>query len=608
MATGFNPKDPGATFEQYAAWAYYGMPATIVTPGALAKRKSVACAVGEVRYVVGWMADQMSRMDWTVIIDGEPGWSLDAGGETITSDPDADPDDPTHPRAASAALLARVGWDESVVRMLTTNLFVAGQCDYTATSPTSSKDEAESWRVVSVIHPERNQLLADAAIAVPCLWPHPADPDAPDAPLFGVLDVLEELVWLSLVSRSQSRNRAGMRGIVTTADSVEFANGGNFWDAWNQALQAEIKDPGAMGPISLRASSDLMDSRRGPVDWLVPDLPYDQRIDDRIAAAIRRLAYGLPIPPELLLGLQAPSRATAEFFDADRYRSHIEPVANLVAEVARAALEFILPDTVIAVEPDPTEMLAKRSSVADAFAAFDRRAIGFSYLREVLGIPEDAELDEDDLSLMIRLGWLEPGGQAVPVGGATPPTSPTAAGALVAPVVGSVGGPDDPALTQQDLTGLTNDLALIDATLMAELGGLTQQATERARERLGAKARTRDDLRATVPRQVPNDQVGAYLGAGALVAAGVPVDDVITQALTGLEAWWRRRVETVQAQITDLLGPDAAPVWEPADVDASVAALIDATSAHVLDTLDSEAAEPLPADQRERVLTIAGGG
>jgi len=593
VATGFgNNKQAGATYEQYASWAYYGLPSTVTISGSpLEKRKSVACAVGEVRYVVGWMADQMSRMDWTVLINGEAEWSLELpnNGGTVISDPEADPDEPENPRNASAKILSHVGWGSSVVRQVTTNLFVAGELDYII-------DTDEAWRVVSVIHPDRNRIVNDAKHAIKGLWPHPADPDAPDAPLFGVIDVLEELVWLSLVSRSQSKNRAGMRGIVSTADTVEFENGGNFWQQWNEALSADMKDPTRAGaPISLRASAELMDTAHGPVRWLVPAMPYDQRIDDRIAAAIKRLAFGLPIPPELLLGLQAPSRATAEFFDADRYRSHIEPIAKLIADIACRALAFLLPDTSEPmVEPDPTEMLAKRSSVADALRAFDRRAIGFGYLREVLGIPEDAELTEDDISLLIRLGDLVPGATPVTIG---------------APATASVGSREDGPMNRSELDQLSDDLAQIDTTLLAELGGLTQQATERARERVGAKARTRDDLRAKVPRDVPNDQVGAYLGGGDyLIGVGVPVEDVVQQALAGLESWWRRRVVTVQQQIADLIGDDAAPLWSDADVAASTRELVDRTTAHVIETLTSEIAQPLPADQRERVITLAGGG
>lgn len=593
MATGFDTKrEVTATGEQYASWAYYGLPATIVTQTGKA-RKTVACAVGEVRYVVGWMADQMSRMDWAVTIADDPAWRIEVpGGDTIVSNPEADPDEAEHPRNASAALLKRVGWHASVVRQVTTNLFVAGECDYCVEADGGDKDQ---WKVVSVIHPNRSQLLAKARHTIRALWPHPADDSAPDAPLFGVLDVLEELVWLSLVSRGQSRNRAAMRGIIVTADTVEFANGSNFWDAWNEALQAEIKNPGAAGPISLRASESLMNTTRGPVDWIVPEMPYDQRIDDRIAAAIKRLAYGLPIPPELLLGLQAPSRATAEFFDADRYRSHIEPVATLIADVACDALKFILSDgTEVKVTPDPTEMLAKRSSVEDAKAAFDRGAIGFAYLREVLGIPEDAELSEDDLSLLIRLGQLGTG----PV-----LTQPGSEG----PATASIGSREDEPMTRPELDQLSEELALIDSTLLAELGGLTQQATERARERVGAKARTRGDLRAKVPRGVPNDQVAAFLGEGVLEGAGVQVEDIVSQALAGLEAWWRRRVVTVQQQITDLLGADAAPLWSDADTAASTRVLLDAMTAHVLGTLASEIAQPLPADQRQRIIDTAGG-
>src|SRR5690606_27078595 len=102
------------------------------------------------------------------------------------------------------------------------------------------------------------------------------------------------------------------------------------------------------------------------------------------------LAYGLPVPPETLLGLSSQSRATAFQVEENSYRAHIEPPAQIVARVATDVLNTLFDDVKITVVPDPTLLLAKRSTVQDVKDAYDRGVVSDAYFREVLGIPERA--------------------------------------------------------------------------------------------------------------------------------------------------------------------------------------------------------------------------
>lgn len=528
------------TDQQMRSWMHYGLPDE--TGG----RRIAANLnpVGEVRYVVGWAADQMSRMQWLIEVDGSPEWTLTLPDKTkVVSKITKDPSKETSQLEASQKILEYISWTERTVRQVTTNLYVAGELFYAA-----QKDG--TWCVVSVVYPNKDEFLAESVHHTRGLWPHPADPECPDAPLFAVLPLLEEMDWLSKVSRSQSANRVSMRGVVGSSDGLSFANGGDFWVEWDNALQARMDDPTVVGPLHLRGASELVEpSGKGMkgLSWIVPDFPYDERLDYRMEKLVRRLAYGLPIPPEVLLGLQAQSRATAFQVEENSYRAHIEPPAQLVAHVATQALQLLLPDAKIRVLPDPSLLLARRHTTQDVKDAFDRGGVSMAYLREVLGIPETAAATPEDLERITLIKGTAPESK-------DPAEQPT--------VSGQPGTPDK-------------------SQALGELIGAVTQSVQHARDKVGARTRTFSSLRDAVDERVPNHQVASVLGKQTLIESGVPVADVVTLALEPLYGWYLK-----------LSGNESM-----AD------SFIGVVASHVMDTLDQEQPEVLRADMN-RFLQI----
>lgn len=499
---------------QIRSWGYYGSygsgavqqtapPGTAVY-GAVTDGHQEA--VGEVRYVVGWAADQMARMRWNILVDGSPDWELDLpDGTTITSSAGQEG---SHTNAkASKEVLKFIGWTSGTVRLVTTNLYVAGELFYVYMD--------KKWIPVSVVHPEQTHIFDTAEHVIRGLWPSPIDPSQPDAPLFGVLSILEDMDWLSRLSRSQSANRVGMRGILGSADGLEFAGGGDFWDEWDKSLRAKMKDPTDVGPVHLRGAKELVEPMAsgrgmGGLSWVVPDFPYDARIEGRMEALIHRLSYGLPIPPEILMGLGVQSRATAFQVEENSYRAHIEPPAMIVAEVATDVLKTLVPDTDIQVVPDPSLLLAKRHTTQDVKDAHDRGAVSDSYLREVLGIPEWAAPTPEEKA------ERREGGN--PLEGGHSPTTETPRQRAART------DREDPSATPADQKSL-------DPLVLAEWRGKIDVAAFRARDRLGAKARTHKTLRDALPADLPNDEVAGYLGLATLESAGVDAASVVSDSL-----------------------------------------------------------------------------
>lgn len=564
---------------QRRAWGFYGYGG------------SDGRAVGEVRYVVGWLADQMTRLDWDVLIGGSEKWSVTlpaADGDTPETISTTQADGSEDVTKASGELLELIDWTDTNIRSVTTNLFVAGQGDYVQDAQVDGVGSVASdpWRVVSVVEKQRKKILDRATARVPFLWPHPADASMPDAPLFSVLELLDELDWYNQQARTQSRQRVLITGVLGIADGFEGppkADGtpSDFWEQWNEMVSGHMDNPDDMSPIRLTGpmTRDVNLIKDG-LNWLIPQFGYDDVLDRRVLAAINRLAYGLPVPPEILLGMQAQSRATAFQVEENAYRAHIEPPAWLVAQVPQDALTDILDSVNVEVKPNPTSLLARRNSVQDVKDAYDRGLVKPDYLREVLGIPEDAAPEQD---------------------GTPPAGSPNAA-------------PEDPANVAADApvtAALSDDLsdllADVDATLSSELAGATFMATDRARQRLGAAARGASTLVRSNPDLKPltSAQLAVKLGFDGLVLAGVSIEDQIGEPIDTAARWWTTRVHQAWSQVGELV-----PGWAGQDewVSTSVKELVEALATHVVDTLTVDDVVPLGADQIRTVVDAAAGG
>ena len=510
----YTPPPSTVRDQQIQSWGYYGAYGAV--SGQAIEGQTVYGAnrmgneaVGEVRYIVGWAADQMSRMEWGVYVDGSSDWELELNdGTTVSSSGKKGGTPHSH---ASAKVLKSIGWDNRMVRLVTTNLYVAGELFYVYID--------DKWHVLSVIHPDQKRIFAKAQHVVRGLWPSPVDPSLPDPPLFGVLSILEDMDWLGRLSRSQSANRVGMRGILGSADGLNFAGGGDFWDEWDRSLRAKMLDPTDVGPVHLRGAKELVEPMAsgrgmGGLSWVVPDFPYDSRIEGRMESLIHRLAYGLPVPPETLLGLSSQSRATAFQVEENSYRAHIEPPAQIVARVATDILSTLFPENDVEVIPDPTLLLAKRSTVQDVKDAYDRGVVSDAYLREVLGIPERAEPSAEEKAARAVTGLDRQ------EGGHSPTTETPRQRAARA--------------DREDPTNTPADQKSIDPLLLAEWRGKIEIAAFRAREKLGAKARTHKALRDALPTDIPNDEVPEALGLSALESAGIDAATVVSDSLVFL--------------------------------------------------------------------------
>ena len=507
---------------QLKAWRFYGTPDGTNAYGIRANQG----AIGEVRFVMGWVAQQIGRIEWHVEIDGN---RLDD--------------------AEAKALMGRVANEESTIS-IATNFTVAGEFNYVAMSmedierlndqpkmavlvgPELAGDDDKRWMVVSVVDPFRRQLLESAneiGLNLRAIWPHPARLSAADPPLRSVIDVLEEIEQLQDVAYAQNRSRVAQMGILTVANEFDLAvPGGDFGTRLEEAINAPILDPRrtAAGPILLRGPFELMtgslsNGARG-VQWTKPVQDFDERIDDKMKFLIQRLAWGFPVAPEILLGMTATNRAVAFQIEESTYRSHVEPIAKLVGRTYARALAMVLEDENVKVEvfPDATELLARRHSVADAKDAYDRGLVRASWVRRVLGIDEEDAAEQEDLDriILLRKGQ-NPGDGREPDPSEVSGNEPVRASGAV------------------------------DATdLSAALRGATDMAFATAVSRIGAAARTRLSRQPPTPgleidpEAITNQRLPSMLGPDRLDELGLDIETTIDPAADWLSSWWEAQL------------------------------------------------------------------
>jgi hypothetical protein len=316
--------------------------------------------MGELHYASTFMARQVSRLAWDVIVDGV---KLDR------------PEHQQWPDVLNTATFpegVRNTVDDMTLQFLVPGAFFylqeLGQWDVAATTTTDVKRRAEL-----------------AEISIYAINPDPEKQKRPDSPVIANLNTIRELGLLQALQRSQSRNRIAQRGILLYPAEAEFADDTNFEKDFEEAATAPIKDEyaaSAVTPLILKYPSELIDKWR----HLLLDNPYDEELTAKIESVTRRLAIGLDMPPEALLGMGDATHWTVWNVSESTYRAHMEPWATKVGQVlARAIHRMRGDDADVQVIPDPTPVLAKLGSVTDALEAFDRGIVSPEYVRAQMG-------------------------------------------------------------------------------------------------------------------------------------------------------------------------------------------------------------------------------
>lgn len=457
--------------------------------------------LGELHYPTSHLARQVGRLHWKVSVDG-----------LVLTDETGD--------ALLEMATFGLGLREAS-RLLALNLQVAGDTRYV-------QNADGTWSVYAVTTPNLDEIWEEAQKAGRLrfrLWnPDPIEPEKADSSFKTVIGPAEELLTLAALSRAQSRSRISQAGMLLVPNEASFGEADPFGADLERAMMAPIADvehPSAMVPIKVEMDEDLIESPR----HITFERPYDNRIHEKQERAIRRVALAEDIPPELLLGVDTVTHWTAWLVALETYTSHLEPLAapigELYADVITAFYERDAREVLVEVEPDPGELLAKRSTVRDAMDAAKLGAVGLAYVREAIGAEEEDAPTEDELELL-RLIPREPGREIM----VDEQTGPPAETAPIAAALETY----DKHMSEADQG---HDFE------RGRLEGALAVAADTARTRVGSKLRThlRGSELATLIDGVHNRDVVATLGLDR-INGSFDLNRAMIDALVPFSDWW----------------------------------------------------------------------
>lgn len=335
--------------------------------------------VGELHYPSCRLSRQASQVEWRVRINGR----------------ELSPDSA---KAEIETVTAGLGADGATY-LLSLNDIVAGEGWYVQVSDDPLKFEV--WSVVEDDLDKKIKKIKDAGrIAVKIHQPDPRNPSKADSSVRTAIEPAEELLTLRSLSRSQARSRMSQAGVLITPAEQVYAEA----DPWEQnlleAMSSAIKNvdsPSALVPIHVRMRRDLIEFVR----YVTFPRPYDDLIDRKIERAIISVANAQDIEPELIQGIGDSTYWNAWAVSMDTYQAHIAPRVERIGALYAVVSQMLRQsagqtNVVVEITPDPRVMLARRSSVRDAFDGLKMGVVGFAYVREAMGATEaDAPTEEE---------------------------------------------------------------------------------------------------------------------------------------------------------------------------------------------------------------------
>lgn len=379
---------------------------------------------------------------------------------------------------------------------------------------------------------------------------HPQFSGQADAPMRGVLAICDELERLTAAVRSRAVSRLAGPGLLLIPDEIsqpppepigdEDPEADIFLRDLIDATISPISDPGtasAQVPLLVRGAAEYLKEIRH-VQIHDPTQTYPE--EGLRTECIRRIALGLDMPPEVLLGTSDLNHWNAWSVSEEVWRSHLQPVAqrfceDLTSSYFRPAARDAGVDgwEDLVVWYDAAGIINHPDRGKDALDVYDRGGLSLESLREAKGFDDDDAPPEQDRAERIgiatrdsSLAWY--GIPSIRTGGIEPQPGEieTGQGTQTAP-----GGPPESTGAEVAKEPPANP-ADEPVTASAKLVGAAELTVERCRELAGSRLRTQitrgpaegrcgDCI--TMIRGVPNSLVASTLGTGGdTTALGLP--------------------------------------------------------------------------------------
>jgi hypothetical protein len=324
-------------------------------------------SVGELRFATTWLANALSRSrlfvgtpdpngegDPTPVEDEQVRVPLEEWGGGMTAQAEMLRRLATHLTVPGESYL--VGYDDPDT----------GQRAWVVASQNELQAKAGGQLAVVVADRDQPLRLDPAKSTIVRIWrPHANDVRGADSPCRPLLGTLAELAALSGHILATVDSRLAGAGILAVPESAstpapqESEGTANplhedpFMASLIDAMVTPITDrdnASAVVPILIR----VPDAAIGKIQHLSLATPFDAQIEPLRASAIRRLALGVDIPPEVLLGVgQSSNHWNAWAIDESAIKLHVEPLLGVIC--AALTERFLRPALTALRVPNPTD-------------------------------------------------------------------------------------------------------------------------------------------------------------------------------------------------------------------------------------------------------------
>jgi len=335
------------------------------------------------------------------------------------------------------------------------------------------------------------------------VWrPHPRRIWEADSPVRAVRTVLQRIQLLDEHVTATAQSRLAGAGLLIMPNEAEFSpvpgmpgeaaeplvdplEEDDFVEVLVETMTLPIKDRGsaaAVVPLVARMPGDLCDKPRHLTFWT----EFSESVQELQEAAVRRLALGLDIPPEVLEGKGGMNHWGAWQVAEEAVTLHIEPMSETTVQAL--TIGYLRPHLQAAgyeaeaddllVWYDATDLTTRPDRSDDAIAAYDRLELSGEALRRESGLSESDAPDPEErhrraLAILastdpiIATEYLDTLEAGMPAGAPAPPADGEATG----PPSGPPSPEEAPA-----------------AAVMEACDGLVFRALERAGQRLKGAA------------------------------------------------------------------------------------------------------------------------
>ena len=403
--------------------------------------------VGELRFGVGWIANGMSRVN---LVTAMP--PLGPGDEPTPIDLDDPRTNATQRRAIELVSMIADGpaGQGQLLAAFGTHLSVAGIAWLVIEPATDDPEDdvLKRWDVYATEELRQQQdrievrtgekswrTLHPNAIVVRVWRRHPRESWRPDAPTRSVLTVLNEIDLLTKHIQASAQSRLAGAGILAIPSEATFPPGqggqsttgadsqhenltapeDTFVETLIDAMTVPLADRSSAAsvvPLVIKVPGELVDK----ITHISFSTPFDAQVLALIENAVKRLALGLDIPPEVLTGMTDANHWSAWQIAEEAITLHLEPLSETVTNALtlgylRPALEaegYPLDEIAeVMVWHDTSDLRTRPDLTASAIQAYDRQELSAEAMLREMGLsvadmPDEAEKRERILLQVAR--------------------------------------------------------------------------------------------------------------------------------------------------------------------------------------------------------------